>query len=256
VKPMDFGKDLFPAMLGAGQRLLGYNTPEYIKDIGTPERYDRVSAEYASGVIARSSLQTPQPTAFLDRDGTLNCEVDGVTSPEKLELLPGVAEAIYKLNRSGIRAVVISNQPIIAKGYCREADVQAVHNKLETLLGAEHAFLDRIYYCPHHPEKGFEGERVELKIACDCRKPGIGMVQRAVRDLNVDLTRSWLIGDTTTDLQTAKNAGLKSILVRTGYAGEDNKYPAQADYVCDTLGEAVQQITTEAQRYREDEKVR
>ena len=118
VKPMDFGKDLFPAMLRAGQQLLGYNTPEYIKDIGTPERYDRVSAEYASGVIARSSLQTPQPTVFLDRDGTLNREVDGVTSPEKLELLPGVAEGIYKLNRSGIRAVVISNQPIIAKGFC------------------------------------------------------------------------------------------------------------------------------------------
>ena len=248
VKPMDFGKDLFPAMLRAGQRLLGYNTPEYIKDIGTPERYDRVSAEYASGVIARSSLQTPQPTVFLDRDGTLNREVDGVTSPDKLELLPGVAEAIYQLNRSGIRAVVISNQPIIAKGFCREADVQAVHNKLETLLGAEHAFLDRIYYCPHHPEKGFEGERVELKIACDCRKPGIGMIQRAVRDLNVDLKNSWLVGDTTTDLQTAKNAGLRSILVRTGYAGKDDKYPAQADYVCETLGEAVQRITTEAQR--------
>jgi len=256
VKAMDFGKDLFPAMLRAGQGLLGYNTPEYIKDIGTPERYDRVSGEYASGVIARSSLQTPQPTVFLDRDGTLNREVDGVTSPEKLELLPGVAEAIYKLNRSGIRAVVISNQPIIAKGFCREADVQAVHNKLETLLGAEHAFLDRIYYCPHHPEKGFEGERVELKIACDCRKPGIGMVQRAVRDLNVDLKRSWLIGDTTTDLQTARNSGLKSILVRTGYAGKDNKYPAQADYVCDTLGEAVKEITTEAQRHREDEAAR
>src|SRR6185503_10069982 len=85
-KPMDFGKDLFPAMLQNGQRLMGYNTPEYIKDIGTPERYDRVSAEYASGVIARSSLQTPQPAVFLDRDGTLNREVDGVTHPEKLEL--------------------------------------------------------------------------------------------------------------------------------------------------------------------------
>jgi len=256
VRSMDFGKDLFPAMLRAGQRLLGYNTPEYIKDIGTPERYDRVSAEYASGVIARSSLQTAQPTVFLDRDGTLNREVDGVTSPDKLELLPGVAEAIYKLNRSGMRAVVISNQPIIAKGFCREADVQAVHNKLETLLGAEHAFLDRIYYCPHHPEKGFEGERAELKIVCDCRKPGVGMIERAVRDLNVDLKQSWLIGDTTTDLQTAKNAGLRSILVRTGYAGEDNKYPARADHVCDTLGEAVEQITTEAQRHREEEKVR
>lgn len=239
LKPMDFGKDLFPAMLSAGQRLRGYNTPEYIKDIGTPERYDRVCAEYASGVVARSSLETPQPAVFLDRDGTLNREVDGVTSPEKLELLPGVAEAIRELNHHGIRAVVVSNQPIVAKGFCREADVQAVHDKMETLLGAEHAFLDRIYYCPHHPDKGFEGERVELKIVCQCRKPGIGMVQQAVRELNIDPGRSWLIGDTTRDLQTAKNAGLKSILVRTGYAGRDNKYPAQADHVCETLAEAV-----------------
>jgi histidinol-phosphate phosphatase family protein len=238
-KPMDFGKDLFPAMLQSGQRLMGYNTPEYIKDIGTPERYDRVSAEYASGVIARSSLQTPQPAVFLDRDGTLNREVDGVISPEKLELLPGVAEAVHELNHNGIRAVVISNQPIIAKGFCREADVQAVHNKLETLLGKEHAFLDRIYYCPHHPERGFKGERAELKIECDCRKPAIGMIQRAVTDLNIDLSRSWLVGDTTTDLQTAKNAGVKSILVRTGYAGRDGKHGAQPDHVCDSLKEAV-----------------
>jgi histidinol-phosphate phosphatase family protein len=239
VGAMDFGKDLFPAMLRAGQRLLGYNTPEYIKDIGTPERYDRVSAEYASEVIARSSLETPQPAVFLDRDGTLNREVDGVTCPDKLEMLPGVAAAIHELNHNGIRAVVISNQPIVAKGFCREADVQAVHNKLETLLGQEHAFLDRIYYCPHHPEKGFEGERPELKGECQCRKPATGMIERAVKELNIDLGRSWLIGDTTRDLQTAKNAGLRSILVRTGYAGKDGHYPAQPDHVCETLREAV-----------------
>jgi histidinol-phosphate phosphatase family protein len=236
---MDFGKDLFPAMLRAGQRLLGYNTPEYIKDIGTPERYDRVCAEYASGVIARSSLETPQPAVFLDRDGTLNREVDGVTCPDKLEILPGIAEAIRELNHNGIRALVISNQPIVAKGFCREADVQAVHNKLETLLGQEHAFLDRIYYCPHHPEKGFDGERPELKIACPCRKPATGMIERAVQELNIDLGRSWVIGDTTGDLQTARNAGLRSILVRTGYAGKDGKYRAQPDHVCETLAEAV-----------------
>ncbi|MCI0744284.1 MAG: HAD-IIIA family hydrolase [Verrucomicrobia subdivision 3 bacterium] len=240
LQSMDFGKDLFPAMLRAGKRLLGYNTPEYIKDIGTPERYDRVSAEHASGVIERSSLRTPQPAVFLDRDGTLNREVDGVTCPEKLELLPGVSEAIHQLNHNGIRALVISNQPIIAKGFCHESDVQAVHNRLETLLGAEHAFVDRIYYCPHHPEKGFEGERAELKIDCDCRKPRIGMIRRAVSELNIDLSQSWLIGDTTTDLQTARNAGIKSILVRTGYAGKDGKYAARPDHVSETLNEAVQ----------------
>lgn len=117
--------------------------------------------------------------------------------------------------------------------------MQRMHNKLETLLGLEHAFLDRIYYCPHHPEAGFEGERPELKIRCDCRKPGIGMIQKAAAELNIDLAQSWMIGDTTTDMQTAKNAGLRSILVRTGAGGKDGKHEAKADYHADNLMEAV-----------------
>ena len=117
-----------------------------------------------------------------------------------------------------------------------------MHNKLETLLGLEHAFLDRIYYCPHHPEAGFEGERPELKIRCDCRKPGIGMIQKAAAELNIDLAQSWMIGDTTTDMQTAKNAGLRSILVRTGAAGNDGKHEAKADFVVANLEAAVQRI--------------
>jgi histidinol-phosphate phosphatase family protein len=226
-------------MLRAGLQLRGYNSPEYIKDMGTPERLDRVSTEFAVGIVQRSSLDVPQCAVFLDRDGTLNREVDGVRKPDQLELLPGVAEAVHRLNHNGWRAIVVSNQPVIAKGFCTENDVQATHNKLETLLGRENAFLDRIYYCPHHPEKGFAGERPELKIDCDCRKPEPGMVLQAAKDLNIDLGQSWLIGDTSRDVQTARNAGVKSILVRTGYAGKDANYAAQPDYSFDTLGEAV-----------------
>jgi histidinol-phosphate phosphatase family protein len=207
---LDFGKDLFPAMLGRGAKLFGYNSPEYIKDIGTPHRYEKVCAEFSSGVVVSSSLATPQRAVFLDRDGTLVAEKDCLRTADQLELLPGVAEAIQLLNHHGWRTVVVTNQPVIAKGWCTEAELKNIHNKLETLLGRERAFLDRIYFCPHHPEKGFAGERPELKIECDCRKPKPGLIQRAVADLNVDLKRSWLIGDTTTDLQTAKNAGLKS----------------------------------------------
>jgi histidinol-phosphate phosphatase family protein len=239
---MDFGKDLFPAMLRQKGRLFGYNSPEYIKDIGTPERYDRVCTEWASGLVQRSSLDVPQRAVFLDRDGTLNREVDGVTSPEKLELLPGVTEAIHLLNHHGWRTVVISNQPVIAKGFCTEADVKAIHNKLETLLGIEHAFLDRVYYCPHHPEKGFPGERIELKRDCSCRKPSPGMILSAVRDLNIDLKMSWVVGDTTTDIQTAKNAGVKSILLKTGYAGKDGKHKAQAEATFEDLLAAARYI--------------
>jgi histidinol-phosphate phosphatase family protein len=246
--PLDFGKDLFPAMLARGHRLMGYNSPEYIKDIGTPQRYDSVCAEFASGLVQRSSLETPQRAVFLDRDGTLVPDKDCLRNAEELELLPGVAEAIERLNHAGWRAIVITNQPVVAKGWCTEAQLQNIHNKLESLLGRQHAFLDRIYFCPHHPDKGFPGERQDLKIKCDCRKPKIGMVRRAVAELNIDLPASWLIGDTSTDLQTARNAGLKSILVRTGRAGRDGKFPASPDFVFDTLSQAVDFVARQGTR--------
>ena len=239
---IDFGKDIFPAMVRGGATLLGYNSPEFIKDIGTPARYDRVCAQFANGTIARSSLATPQRAVFLDRDGTLVPDKDCLRSADGLELLPGVAEAVHDLNHHAWRTVVVTNQPVIAKGWCDEAELQRMHNKLETLLGLEHAFLDRIYYCPHHPEAGFEGERPELKIRCDCRKPGIGMIQKAAAELNIDLAQSWMIGDTTTDMQTAKNAGLRSILVRTGAGGKDGKQAATPNFVCDDLQAAVKLI--------------
>ena len=238
-RTLDFGKDIFPMMVESGARLLGYNSPEFIKDIGKPERYDRVCEQLANGTIARSSLAVKQRAVFLDRDGTLIPDMDCLRSAEGLELLPGVAAAVHDLNHHAWRTVVVTNQPVIAKGWATEAELQRMHNKLETLLGMEHAFLDRIYYCPHHPDAGFEGERKELKIHCDCRKPGIGMIQRAVGELNIDLAQSWLIGDTTTDVQTARNAGLRSILVQTGVGGKDGKHEAKPDFTAATLAEAV-----------------
>lgn len=223
-QPLDFGRDLFPAMLAQKKRLLAYVSPEYIKDIGTPERHDRVGAEYDRGVVQRSSLATPQRAVFLDRDGTLVREVNGLTSPDQLELLPGAAQAVRELNHHGWLAILVTNQPVVAKGFCTEADIAVIHNKLDTLLGREHAYLDRVYWCPHHPEKGFAGERPELKMDCDCRKPKPGMVLQAARDLNLDLTACWLVGDTTTDVETARNAGIKSVLLGTGHAGRDDKY--------------------------------
>jgi D,D-heptose 1,7-bisphosphate phosphatase len=241
---LDFGKDLFPAMLRRGAKLLGYNSPEFIKDIGTPARYDWVCGQYDAGIIQRSTLAVKQPAVFLDRDGTLVKEVSahGLHKIEDLELQPGVAEAVHELNHAGLRAVLVTNQPVIAKGFCTEADLQLIHNKLETLLGREHAFLDRIYFCPHHPEKGFPGERVELKIDCACRKPKPGMLLHAQRDLNIDFAQSWMIGDTTIDVQTARNAGVKSILVRTGHGGGDGKHSATPGFTCDTLLDAVRLI--------------
>ena len=242
----DFGKHLFPRMLAAGCALNGYRSPEYIKDAGTPERLDKAIADYKSGKIDRGSFATPVPAVFLDRDGTLNEEINRVKSAEELRVFDGVAAAIRQLNRSEYRAVVITNQPVVARGDCTEAELRRIHNRLETELGREGAYLDAIYFCPHHPDKGFPGERAELKIRCDCRKPEIGLIRRAVADLNLDLSRSWLIGDSSADTKTAANAGIPSILVTTGHAGKDGRYPDRPGHVFPDLGAAVRFILGES----------
>ncbi len=235
----DFGKHFFPQLLAQGVALHGYRSREYIKDAGTPERLDRVTADFESGRIERGSLETAASAVFLDRDGTLNRQIDYVRSPDQLALLDAVPEAIRKLNSAGRPVVVITNQAVIARGECSETMLQEIHNKLETELGTQGAYLDAIYYCPHHPEGGYQGERPELKIKCACRKPAIGLIEQAASDLNLDLSRSWLIGDTSRDIQTAHNAGLRSILVQTGYAEQDGTYSVAPDRICPDLLEAV-----------------
>ncbi|MGN5480578.1 D-glycero-alpha-D-manno-heptose-1,7-bisphosphate 7-phosphatase [Cupriavidus basilensis] len=193
----------------------------------------------SSGRIQRSGLDTPQMAVFVDRDGTLNREVDHLNAPDQLELLPGVEQAIRRLNRAEYRICVITNQPVLARGECTPEGLHQIHNKLETPLGNEGAYVDRIYYCPHHPDKGFAGEVPELKIDCDCRKPNTGMIDTAVAELNLDRARSWLIGDTTSDLLAARRAGVRSILVETGYAGLEQKYWTTPDYVVPDFQAAV-----------------
>lgn len=236
---LDFGKQLFPDMLAAGTSLRGYVSPEYIKDAGTPERLDRVSADLASGKIERSALSHLQSVVFIDRDGTINEEVDHLKDPSEFTLLPGVCDAVRRLNASEYRSCVITNQPVIARGDCSFEGLRAIHNKMDTLLGEQGAYLDRLYYCPHHTDKGFEGERPELKIACDCRKPLTGMIEMAERELNVCREASWLVGDSTVDIETAKNAGIKSILVETGYAGLDGRGWVEPDFCFPDLLQSV-----------------
>jgi histidinol-phosphate phosphatase family protein len=236
---LDFGKDIFPALIERGVVLRGYNSPEYIKDCGTPARLDKVCAQYQSGLIAGANLRFKQKLVFLDRDGTINHLVDHLTKLDDFELLSGVAKAISKLNKSGYRAVLVTNQPVIARGDCTPEEVEQVHRKMQTLLGQEGAYLDRIYYCPHHPEQGFANEVPELKIACQCRKPAIGMLEQARADLNADFSTSWMIGDSTADLLAAHTAGVRSILLETGAAGLDEKYAVLPDFIAPNLPVAV-----------------
>jgi histidinol-phosphate phosphatase family protein len=239
---MDFGKDLFPALLTEGRQLLGYISPEYIKDCGTPARLDKVTKDFIGGRISAFSLEHPQRAVFLDRDGVLVHEINHLHHPDQLSLLPEVGVALKRLNESLYRAIVITNQPVVARGDCTLAELQGIHNKLETLLGREGAYLDRILYCPHHPERGFAGEVTALKIPCQCRKPAIGMIEKAQADWNIDLEHSWFVGDTTVDVQTAHNAGVRSILLETGHGGLDARYPIVADYTLPNLAVAVEFI--------------
>ncbi len=244
--PLDFGKHVFAEMLRRGRILHGYRSPEYIKDAGTPERLEQVANDVASGVVDGMSLNSPRRAVLLDRDGTLNVHVGLVKSPEQLSVIPGAADALRALRRAGYRLAVVTNQPVVARGDCSEEELARIHNKLEKELGRGKAYLDGIFYCPHHPDAGFAGERPELKIRCDCRKPGTGLIARATEDLNLDLGQSWFIGDSTVDVELARRTGLPSILVETGEGGRDGRFLAAPDIVLPSIAEAADFILREA----------
>jgi histidinol-phosphate phosphatase family protein len=236
---VDFGKDLFPKMVDAGVYLNGYRSFEYIKDLGTPKRLDKVERHMRQGVVEQANLAVKQACVFLDRDGTLNVQNGYIRSPDDLVLIPGAGEAVRKLNELNYRLAVVTNQPVIARGEITLDELARIHAKMEADLGLAGAFVDRLYFCPHHPDRGYAGERPELKIDCDCRKPMTGLFEQAVKDLNVDLNRSWMIGDSTADILVARRVGLRSILVGTGEGGRDGKYQAAPDFTTQDLASAV-----------------
>ena len=202
--------------------MFAYDSPEYVKDMGTPERFYSVSRDFQLGVVEAKKLSHPQKAIFLDRDGTINKYVGFLRSPSEFELLPGVADAVRLINESGYLAIVVTNQPVIARGEVTVSELQVIHDKLETLLGHEGAYVDGLYYCPHHPDKGFEGEVKELKFDCDCRKPKPGLILRAAEDFNIRLEDSWMIGDGKNDVKAGQAAGCRTVLIKYGNA-EDCK---------------------------------
>ncbi|MBI4428834.1 MAG: D-glycero-beta-D-manno-heptose 1,7-bisphosphate 7-phosphatase [Ignavibacteriales bacterium] len=174
---------------------------------------------------------------FFDRDGTINAEVDFLSDPDELELLPGVAEAIREANELGLKVFVITNQSGIARGFLSEHDLEKVHKKLRALLSVRGARIDKIYYCPHHPEFG----KQPYNVACDCRKPNTGMLKAAARTFGVDLLKSFVVGDRFVDMKAGENAGCTTVLVLTGYGEAEREeclLNARVDYVAKNAGEA------------------
>lgn len=238
----DFEKDILAVMAASGEAIYAYKSPEYVKDVGTVDRIEKAVSELDAGLISRKNLSNKQSAIFLDRDGTINKLDNFIYKAEDLELLDGVVEAIGAINSSGLLAIVITNQPSVARGLCDVSDIDHIHKKLKTLLGKEGVFVDDIFFCPHHPDKGFPEENPLYKVDCECRKPKTGMIEQAKEKFNIDLSSSYMIGDSTMDIELAKRAGLKSVLVMTGLGGSDNKYDAVPDFTAENLYEAVQKI--------------
>ena len=227
---VDLDRQLLKPLAGTG-KMFCYDSPEYVKDMGTPERYYSVCEDYKSGRVSGKNLKNKQKAVFLDRDGTINKYVGFLRNIDEFELIDGVADAIKKINASGYLAVVVTNQPVIARGEVSFEELEEIHNKMETLLGKEGAYLDAIYFCPHHPHKGYEGERPELKFDCDCRKPKPGMLLKAAQDFNIDLAQSWMVGDGENDIKAGQNAGCQTALIGSESYGQTVTVSSLKDFV-------------------------
>lgn len=230
---VDLDRQLLKPLAGTG-KMFCYDSPEYVKDMGTPERFHQVKADFFAGRVKSKNLKYKQKAVFLDRDGVINRYVGFLRNINEFELLPGVAEAIQKINESGYLCIVVTNQPVIARGEVTVAELDEIHNKMETLLGLKGCYVDAIYYCPHHPHKGYEGEVPELKIDCECRKPKPGMLLKAAVDFNIDLGNSWMVGDGENDMKAGKKAGCK-----TAYIRREEK-DVEANVMVESLGEFVE----------------
>lgn len=234
----DFGKDIFPYIVQQerGNLFSAYKTAEYIKDMGTKERLKQVSYDVICGKVTKLHQDNARPAIFLDRDGVVCTNMNNSIDKTQFMLLPGVTKSIRKINQSGKLAIIITNQPGIAKGFFSEEDLEALHAYMETLLGNEGAYLDAIFYCPHYPEKGFVGERQELKTVCDCRKPQPGLFFSAMKQFNIDMEQSWMIGDNIVDMIAGKAAKCNTAFIGAVSASIPSyQYNLQAD----SLSEAI-----------------
>lgn len=209
-RKIDLDREVLRPLIPSG-KIFVYRTPEYVKDMGTPERIVQVEHDVENGLVQQKNLSQKQRAVFLDRDGTINRYVGFLRRPDEFQLLEGAAEAIRRINRSGYLAIVVTNQPVIARGDVTWEGLDEIHRKMETLLGQEGAFLDDIFICPHHPDKGFPGEIPAYKIVCDCRKPKPGLLLRAAEMYNIDLSNSWMIGDQPNDVAAGTAAGCHTI---------------------------------------------
>lgn len=238
-KKVNMEHDFICSLIESGDRVFAYKSPEYIKDVGTVERFKNAEKDIENNIVSKKCLKNKQKAIFIDRDGVINKYKGFIKTANDIELENGVVDAIKRINQSEYLAIIVSNQPVIARGEASFEEVNKMFDKIETLLGKEGAYLDGIYYCPHHPHSGFSGEVKELKIDCDCRKPKIGMLNQAVADFNIDLSKCYMIGDSNVDIETGINAKIKTIRVKSELVEEEKFTP---NYRAENLLQAVKII--------------
>jgi D-glycero-D-manno-heptose 1,7-bisphosphate phosphatase len=240
-KRLDLEQDIILPAIPKGN-IYAYRSTEYIKDMGTPKRLEEVERNIKNGAASAKNLRNKQQAVFLDRDGTINTYEGFIRSPNQIHLIPGAGEAIRRLNESPFLSICVTNQPVIARGDVTFDGLNAIHAALDTLLGQEGAYLDDLFFCPHHPDKGFKGEIASYKTDCLCRKPKPGMIFNAMDMYNIDLEKSFMIGDSTVDISAGYAAGCKTIGVRTGLGLSDKKHNVNCDYYVKDILEAVHVI--------------
>jgi D,D-heptose 1,7-bisphosphate phosphatase len=238
----DICQDIFPRLLRIKKKVFAYRSAEYIKDIGTPERLLAVRADFASGIVAAKNRSIKQKAVFLDRDGVVNHDRGRVCRTGHIRIYKDVPSSIRLLNASGYLCIIVTNQPVIAKGFCTFAGLDRIHNKIETLLGEAGCYVDAIYFCPHHPHKGFKGEVENLKFDCGCRKPKPGMLLTAMKDYNIGAVDSFIIGDREEDIMAGKNAGVRTILLKRPGETLCARISVAPDLTVTGLSEAVARI--------------
>jgi mannose-1-phosphate guanylyltransferase/phosphomannomutase len=221
--PADMISDVLPSLVARGARIAAYNTPEYLRDVGSPARHALAERDLAAGRVEACSLAHRRPAIFFDCDGVLNAEPGdpGVVAPDQIKEIPGAGRALRQAREAGLLAVAITNRPQVAKGLVSFEGLDHILGRLEAVLAEGGGVLDRIYCCPHYPQSGFPGEVAALKIRCECRKPGTLLLRQAFADLPIDRSRSMLIGDSLRDIGAARGIGIWAYGVRTGYGCRD-----------------------------------
>jgi mannose-1-phosphate guanylyltransferase / phosphomannomutase len=245
----DMIHDVLPRLIAAGTPVAVYNTPEYLRDIGSPARQALAERDLREGGVAALNRAHLRPAIFFDCDGVLNEERGdpGIVAPDDVKAIAGAGAALRATRAAGLLSIAVTNRPQVAKGLVTFEGLDHILGRLEALLAEDGGVLDRIYLCPHYPQAGFPGEIAALKIRCECRKPGTLLLRQALDDLPIDRSRSMLIGDSLRDIGAARGVGIWAYGVRTGYGCCDREryrresgLPPVPDLMFESVAEAVE----------------